>query len=226
MPLVAPASKGLRNRYLILIVACIVFAAWFAYDGWKTYPANNDASVTRMIAMADHGWGISPGERLALDDYARAGWANATSAQKARVNDIVNKYGALPGVRWHSAFEIQFQQWTVLGLLLATAALVAWFSKVQRRRAVADDNGLSPAPGLTIPWDAITKIDNRRWRKKGIVNLEYRDPAGQIQKTKLDNFLLDNLPPLLNEVQERAKNAEFILPEGDEGNRPAETKTQ
>jgi len=234
MAIVATASKDLRNRYLIIIVACFVFAAWFAYDGFKGWPEKNDAAVKQLVQMAKGGQGLGPDQLSVLLNWP--GWSAATADQKAQISSIpVSK-----NVGWHSAFEIQFQQGSVFALLLATAALIAWFMKVQRRRAIADESSLSPEPGLTIPWDAITKIDNTRWKKKGIVDLEYRDAAGQICKTKLDDFLLDGLRPLLNEVQEHAKNAEFISPEGaqpgdkddagggdpkeDTGEQPAEAK--
>ena len=53
MALVASASKDLRNRYLIVVAMCVVFAVWF------DEPASSpDAHLTyfSLAGMAD-GWG-------------------------------------------------------------------------------------------------------------------------------------------------------------------------
>ena len=184
MALVASASKDLRNRYLIVVAMCVVFAVWFAYDGFKAWPENNDAAVRKMLQMASEHTGVTPEDVPVL--MAWPGWAKASAEEREQVNRI-NAVRSL-NVGWHSAFNVTFQQWTAGGLGVATLALLASFRKVQQRRAVADEEGLSPEAGVKIPWDAITKIDNGRWKKKGIVDLEYRDVQGRIRRRSWMTF--------------------------------------
>ena len=147
MALVASASKDLRNRYLIVVAMCVVFAVWFAYDGFKAWPENNDAAVRKMLQMASEHTGVTPEDVPVL--MAWPGWAKASAEEREQVNRI-NAVRSL-NVGWHSAFNVTFQQWTAGGLGVATLALLAWFRKVQQRRAVADEEGAFAGGGCKDP---------------------------------------------------------------------------
>jgi hypothetical protein len=210
MALVAPASKTVRNKNLIFLAMCIAFAVWFGYDGFTGWPSANDTVVQQMLARGEQGVGGIDKEELPLL-RSWTGWASATPAQRAGITELVRKTST---EGWHSAFEISLQQYLTYGLGAVSVGAAAMFLRHQRRRAIADENGLSPEPGLIIPWSDITKIDNGRWRKTGIVDLEYSGADGKIHRTVLDDYLLDELPPVLNELSVRADKAQFIPPEG------------
>ena len=210
MAIVATASTTVRNKNLIFTLMCIAFTVWFGYDGLRRYPAANDRVVAIMAANARAGVGADKEQLAKLEGWP--GWAQATSAERADVDAIVKATNA---EGWHSAFDIRLQIYLTIGLAVVSLAAIARFLHGQRRRAIADENGLSPEPGLIIPWSDITKIDNTRWNKMGIVDLEYSGADGKIHRTLLDSYSLDDLPPLLNELATRADKAQFIPPVGD-----------
>lgn len=208
MALVARASTTVRNKNIILILLCAIFTAWFAYDGFHAWPTKNDALVKQQIAAI--GTKVDPSHGPALREWKS--WQESTSAQRA---EMTRRMENLHVEGWHSEFDINVQRYIVIGLAVATLAAIWWFFHCQRRRAIADDQGLSPAPGLFIPWNNITVIDNTRWKSTGIVDVTYVDANNTEQKTVLDDYQLDNLPPVLNEVAERATQAKLIPPPGE-----------
>jgi hypothetical protein len=208
MPIVAKASKTVRNKNLILVLMCAGFAAWFAYDGFLGWPKGNDASVA---AAAQNPKLVFKDEDLAtLRSWP--GHSNSTEIQRLEIAKILHDH--TPDLTFRTDSEISLQQEIVYGLALATFAALLFFFNCQRRRAILDTDAktLSPKPGLLLPIDAITKIDNTRWKKTGIVDITYTTPAGKLAETDLDDYKLDGLPPLLNELSTLAEKAEFIPP--------------
>ena len=114
--------------------------------------------------------------------------------------------------KFHNALDLLVQKLIAGGLVLITAWSVWRFFACQKRRATADEEALSPAPGVSIPWDAIRLVDNTRWQKSGIVTVTYTDSAGQEDSAVLDSYNLDNLRPILQELAIRAHKAEFVPP--------------
>lgn len=221
MALVAPASTTVRNKNLILVAMFAVFAIWFSYDGWKGYPAGNDKVIAKRLAQVETEPGREPAYYKELQEWP--GWSKATAAQRKHMSESLKIHTHDEG--WKSSNDIILQQGLALVLYASTLGFVGWFWHCQRRRAVADEAGLSPAPGVLIPWTAITKIDNRRWRKVGIVTVEYKDAAGQVQTAELDDYLLDHdqLLPILEKLGEEGEKhgAEFLNPPEDTPGEPA-----
>jgi hypothetical protein len=219
MALVAPASTSVRNRNLIFLLMCVAFTLWFGYDGFFGWPAKDDLVVKQMIEKGERdSGGVSKDMLVKL--RAWPGYAAATPDQ-IKAMDTVVKSTSTEG--WHSGFEIQLQKYLTYALGVISIGAIIWFFRCQRRRAIADENGLSTEPGLIIPWSDITKIDNTRWKKMGIVDVEYSGTDGRIHRTSLDDYLLDDLPPVLNELSVRADKAQFIPPESQTAEEPAAT---
>ena len=65
---------------------------------------------------------------------------------------------------WHTETDMNTQKYIVGGLALGVLAAIWWFFHCQRRRAIAEEATVSPAPGVVIPWEKITRIDNTRWK--------------------------------------------------------------
>ena len=121
------------------------------------------------------------------------------------------KVGKVEG--WKNPFDIQLQRWIVLGLAAATAASLWWFLHCQKRRAIAEESTVSPAPGVVVAWDKITRVDNTRWKKMGIVEITFSDSQGHAHKAKFDDYELEREPLLaiLDQLAEKAAvHAEFI----------------
>ena len=208
MALTARASNTVRNKNFIIVLMCVGSMAWFAYDGWKGYPTANDACVK---ILAD-----SPQVASADQEFVRGWkkWVNETAENRQRMDLLVENAKKNVGglAHWKKVSEINLQRWIVLGLLGATGAAIWWFVHCQRRRAIADDATLSPSPGVVIPWEKITKVDNTRWHSMGIVEITYSDSAGNSAKAKLDDYETERKPLLeiLDMLAEKAVNAEFF----------------
>jgi hypothetical protein len=212
MPLIAKASKTVRNKNLIMALACLAFSIWFAYDGWVGYAAKDDALVARMKQQAAKGDGLGAEDLPLLEQWKPGDLNQATAAISDQIYDKIVTAKHVGEGEWKSSHDIWVQRSLVGGLLLATLGALAWTLACQRRRVTADDTGLSPAPGMMIPWANITKVDNLLWKKKGYVHLEYRDAAGATQKAVLDDYIVDDLVPILELLGEKADKAQFIDP--------------
>jgi hypothetical protein len=218
MPLVAKASNTVRNKNLLIILMCAGFFVWFAYDGWVAYPRTNDIAVTKLKQMMADGK-LKARDQIELDQWQELlnqwkSW-NAAAPQE---REVMNKI-ALTGKEifggvgdWKRPFDIELQRYIVYGLGVAVIAAVWWFIHCQRRRAIADEATVSPAPGVVIPWDKITIVDNTRWKKSGIVDITYTDAQGATRQAKFDDYELDREPLLtiLDMLAEKADKAEFI----------------
>jgi len=209
MALTARASATVRSKNLIILVMCFGSMAWFGYDGWKGYPGGNDRRVDKLKSDSS--------ELLSADqEFVRAWklWANESHENHVRMDGLIEqmktKVEGLNG--WKTTSEIALQRYIVYGLGCAAAAALWWFFHCQRRRVIADDKTISPKVGAVIPWEKITKVDNTRWKKMGIVDLTYTDETGQSAKAKLDDYETDRDPLLeiLDLLAEKAVNAEFV----------------
>jgi hypothetical protein len=218
MPLVAKASNTVRNKNLLIILMCAGFFVWFAYDGWVAYPRTNDIAVTRLKQMMADGK-LKANDSIELDQWQELlnkwkGWNAASYREHQRMNDIATRGMAIAGgvEGWKRPFDIELQRYIVYGLGVAVIAAIWWFIHCQRRRAIADDSTVSPSPGVVIPWDKITIVDNTRWKKSGIVDITYTDVQGKVRQAKFDDYELDREPLLtiLDMLAEKADKAEFI----------------
>jgi hypothetical protein len=219
MPLVAKASKTVRNKNLIIVAMCAVFFVWFTYDGYVTYPAANDAAMAHWGKMFEENT-LNPSRAEDVDPWRDLfknwpGWKNASSEQRQRAqsidDDVIRQQIRSANDKWYSPLTASLQIWLAWGLAGAVIASIWWLIHCQKRRATADDATVSPAKNVTIPWENITTVDNTRW-KHGIVTITYRDASGAAQKAEFDDYKLDREPLLaiLDLLADKATKAEFI----------------
>ncbi len=211
MPLVARASKTVRNKNLLIILMCAVFLSWFAYDGFVGWPAANDRAVAYMKGEMMPQGKLDRAVQPNLDQWK--GWNNEDAATREQMSTIVKtaaKVGNVEG--WKNPFDIQLQLWIVYGLAAATAASIWWLFHCQQRRAIAEETTVSPSKGVVVPWDKISRVDNTLWKKMGIVAITYSDPSGRQRKAEFDDYKLEREPLLsiLDQLAEKALHAEFI----------------
>ncbi len=207
MPIVAKANTGYSIRILIMAVLCAVFAFWFAKDGWIGYPVQNDAIVKRLLDNPTPQSAL-PEAQAKLKSWP--GYVNASSMQITEMGTLVKNCNIED---WHTELDVLVQRGIVFGLIAGVIAALYFYYRYTRKRAIADDAGLSPAQGVLIAWESITKIDNTQWDKRGIVTITYKAAnANEPQTAILDDYDLDNLPAVLEEVSNRAIHAEFDPP--------------
>lgn len=218
--LIATASTTVRNKNLIMIAMCLVFLGLFGYDAFWGYPKKNDALVAQMLRNAKaaqedpaKGNGLKADDLTVLSRWPAppGGWNEAPTSLRDEFTLEFRDHRHL-AEGWKSSPDIFVQQICAGFLVLANGAAIAWFLRCQKRRVTADDMMLSPEPGVAIPWVNITKVDNLQWKKKGIVTLEYCDAAGAPQSELLDDYLVDNLVPILEMLAQKADKAEFVNP--------------
>ncbi len=153
MALIARASKTVRNKNLIIVFMCALCAAWFAYDGFHTYPANHDR-IVRFLQDKD----TNPEDLELLHHWKD--WNNESQENRLRMDQIIKSDKTTVHVEgWKEVADISVQRWIVAVLGASVIGSLAWFIACQRRRAIADEKTVSPAPGVAIPWENITVVD-------------------------------------------------------------------
>jgi len=203
------ASSWERRRPLILTILCVVFAAWFAYDGWLNYPGEDDGIVAQMMNSDT----VTPADKATLKEWP--GWYNSTPQQREDYTTLIRDKNNESD--WHSATDILVQRWIVVFLAAAALCAFVWYLRVAKRTMTADEKGLTLVDGRIIGWESITRIDNRRWTSDELVILEYEDHAGAKQNLVLDAALFESMPVFLTEVANRAVKAQIIHPEQPSG---------
>jgi hypothetical protein len=127
---------------------------------------------------------------------------------------------------WKGPFDVWLQRLLAWCLLGCVGAATGWVVHCQRRRAIAEEGTVSPAPGVVIPWEKITRVDNTRWKTMGIVDITYMDEKGVSREADFDDYKLQREPLLaiLDQLGEKAVNAEFLPKEEPAADVPAEEK--
>jgi hypothetical protein len=80
-----------------------------------------------------------------------------------------------------------------------------------------DEQGLSTSAGARVPFEAITRLNKRRWEKKGIAVVHYKDDGGADRKIDLDDWKFERQP-----MDEIVLSIESQLP-SDKIQQPAST---
>ena len=217
--LTARASNTVRNKNIILFLMCASFTVWFAYDGMIGWPERNDRIVKQMKGLVAERT-LDPKYLPALENWPT--WDNATSAQKSEMSHVVKQAGSRVE-RWEEETSVRNQLIITWALAAVSMGALCWLIMCQRRRVTADEHGLSPSPGLLIPWDRIKVVDNTLWNKKGYVHITYEGSTGAERKVTLDDYIVERLPliEILKVIDARATRAEFLPKAGAEA--PAES---
>ena len=209
MVLIARASTSVRNKNLIIVAMSVLALCWFAYDGFVGYPRGNDRLVGVMKNMLDERPPrLAEETRPVLESWP--GWDKADDATRQSMDNLARNQAQVEG--WKSALDITIQKWIVLGLVGAVIASLWWFLHCQKRRVVAEEDSVSPGPGIVIPWEKITRVDNTRWKTSDIVDVTYTDEAGKVHTARFDGYELEYEPlvAILERLGDKAIHAEFI----------------
>jgi hypothetical protein len=161
-------------RYLMAVILVVV-AGWFAYDGYKGWPAENqqiDELVKRKLTKPDS----LSGDELTL-------------SQKQK----------------HSNTDIAWQKRLAFILPAGGVLLLAWTLYRSRGRYMLRDETLWAPGHPQVALSEITDIDASKWDRKGIADLVYRKSDGSIGKLRLDDFIYeqDGIDEIFDRVQAR-----------------------
>ena len=169
-PFIARAASYYRNVRFLIVAAMIGMGAWFLYDGFVAWPAEQE----KYYALQEQ-----------IDEAERRGdLSEATRLRKEQ-----------EGVEPHDGFDIPTQK--IFGFSLPPLALLmlARWLYISRGevRLSADDTLHAPGHPPLTPAD-IEEIDDASWDRKGISTIYYDDRSGNVGRVKLDDFIYDRKP--------------------------------
>lgn len=161
---------------IIVLILLLGSAGWFFYDGAFAYPKYNEkadayADVKRVYG-ADEALVKEKWRALAIERH----W-NADDVPLKRKN------------------EAQQFHWS-FGLLVVACAFLTWMVRDMRRVIAADDECFTGVDCAFPPFNSLRKvrfasvfgIDKRRWEKKGIAVVHYKDGAGKRRAVYVDDY--------------------------------------
>lgn len=189
--IVATPARYYRNARFIVVLMMLGFGAYCLYDGFVKYPRQNETQKENALSKA----------KASLD-------REMTQSER---DDIIKDCEKNPK---NSPMSILLNR--IMGFLLPPGAvtLLAW--TLYRSRGVirlkADTLGVPGHP--PIPLDAIRKIDQTLWERKGIAYIEYELPDGVKGKACLDDFIHNDLA--VKEIMTRIEN--FVEKKIEPGN--------
>ena len=163
-PIVARAGRYYRNARYIMVLVGVVLGAYFLYDGYVGYPKKNT-----QIAAVETELNSTPKETQR--------WYELEALQR--------KLGTPK-----SGTDIALQK--ALGYLLPLASLAYLFYVLNKSRGeLRLDGDVLSVPGHpAVPLSAVTSIDTRLWKKKGIAVVKY-DVNGTKGVITLDDFVYE-----------------------------------
>jgi len=162
----AEISSSYQVRLAIMAGMFIFWFLYCMYDGYSVYPRQ------RIIAQ-EYAEFKAQDKTGQWNAYARSrGWPSDTEGDPGKA---------------HSDMNIYTQYIMGYGVLPFAAIFSVSLFRSFGRWIAMDDNALTTSWGKRIDLDAITSLNEKRWRSKGIAVVQYED-QGKQRKLVLDNF--------------------------------------
>lgn len=152
----AEFQKNYLTRYLILSGVCLFMAAWFAYDGLVGYP--------QQMVYAE---AYDPLREMEAAERAER-W-QAVTAENNWPRDVPKKTAEEIG----SDITGQYV-WAILNLMIGLPVLILFF-RARGSWVEATPEGLTTSWGQTVRFADVTRLDKRRWQRKGIAKALYNE---------------------------------------------------
>jgi len=118
-------------------------------------------------------------------------------AARLNVNESADEH-----FKSRSTIESQFK-WAIGSGVFGLIAVFLLIRTLGRKMKV-DGEAFTSANGKVVPFDSITKIDKRRWKRKGLALIFYKNEAGDEQKVKVDGMVYGQFD------ENDPNNAEFL----------------
>lgn len=166
--LVARAGRYYRNARYIMVLVGVAMGAYFLYDGYVGYPKKN--------------------KQIEENDAALASMTDKSSPEWYQRQDLQTKLKTK-----HSDTDIALQK--VLGFVvpLASLAFLVYVLRKSRGEIRLENDVLTAPDHPAVPLSAITSVDARLWKKKGIAVVHY-DVGGTKGAITLDDFVYEQPP--------------------------------
>ena len=168
--IVARAATYYRMTRYTMFVLLLAAATWFAYDGWKGWPAEN----------AHHDRNAK-----ALEEARKAG-------DEKRMDEL-NK-DPITNSKPHSDSDIRLQKQLAIGLPIAAIAFLIWALYNSRGAYRLAGTTLSIPGHPPVQLSEIEEIHREKWDRKGIAYLKYATASGKRGRLRIDDFIYDREP--------------------------------
>lgn len=184
MTIRAEFQKEYLYRYAIPAAACLLFALWFAYDGFIGYP--------KTLPMAE-----AYDELREIDDAEKRinQWRDLAE-ERGWSKDIPRKTAE----EIHSDITGQYF-WGFLNLAIGIVAGTFWL-RSKGTWVESTEDGLTTSWGQTFSFADVEELNKSRWEKKGIARATYTE-AGMKKSFVFDDFKYqrENLGKILRELE-------------------------
>lgn len=171
-PIVATYGRYYRNARYIMVLAMFAMAAWFGYDGWVKWPADN-IEIKRI-------------EDALKEEQSKP------DPDPVRIRELAEKQKELGST--HSDLGILLQKLLAIGLPVVGLGYLSFVVNRSRGQYVLDNNTLTAPGHPPVPIAAMKDIDGKLWRKKGIAFLSYENIEGKSGRIRLDAFIYSPKP--------------------------------
>lgn len=187
-------QKNYLMRYAALATVCLLMAAWFGYDGLVGYPSQLPAAEAYdELRELDAAKRAERWKEIATEQ----GFAKQTPKKRADElrSDIVGQYF-----------------WGGINLLVGLPALVFWL-RSRGRWVESTADGLTTSWGQTVRYADVTRLDKKKWQRKGIAKATYA-PAGGGQPCLFvfDDFKFEREPlgQMLRDLEKRLAPEQIV----------------
>ena len=167
-----------KKQKLLLALLLLGFGAWFAFDGVIGWPKSNER-WDEYVRLKD--------KEGAWPEFAKAKeWAVEPPHRRYEQKDILGQY--------------------MIGGLCAAiglGTLIYWLSQIKRTLRM-DDETVTTAGGVRVPFSAISGVGKKLWDSKGIAKVRYM-LNGQQGEFIVDDYKFDTKPvrQILEEIEKR-----------------------
>ncbi len=194
----AGPGRYYRNARYIMTVVLLAMGAWFAYDGYVKYPAENaklDGLQAEQTALQAQKVELENNITLLKSDGSPQEKIDAAEKALADKNiEITAKGEEIGKISRHSDTDLLIQRALGWSLPPLGIALLIW-TFYNSRGTLRYKDGTLYIPGHPpVPLSAIDAVDRRLWDRKGIAYLNYTLPDGKSGVLRLDDFVYDRKP--------------------------------
>ena len=177
-PIVAHPDSTYRLKRFIMVLVLLGMGPWFAYDGWKGWPAENQQIADRQQQL----------------DHARQ------VRDTAKIDEL--NHDPLTHKEPHSDLALNIQKLLAVALPIGGILFLIWTLRASRGvyRLTGDVLEVPGHPPVRL--SEIAEIDASHWERKGIAYLRYRTASGAAGRLCLDDFIYERDPT--DQIYDRA----------------------
>lgn len=170
-------------KYLLIGAACFAFFLWSTYDAFVAYPAKIPRGQAWEKIKKDDSLDDAAQQEKWIVLAKEKGWSTKRPTKKESPDSVRQT------IIWNYAFM-------AIGFGIAAPCII-WYFLNNGTWIEADKGVLRNSRGAEVPIGKITKIDKKKWEKKGIAIVSYTADDGS-EKT----FTIDDLKYQRNETDQ------------------------